>query len=416
MLMGKSLSHIRRVTLVNPLWDFQGSSYWACRDPHLPLELLYSQAMLKQAGLEATVVDAHLEGLSLGALTLRVESLRPDLVVVTTAPSYLFWRCCQPELDIPAAVCRTLGQIAPVVAVGPHGSATPGYALDQLGCAGLIRGEPEEEIVRIACGRPSDATVWAGQFDAAAPGGTATVDVTALPALDYVDYPLELRSHRHHVFWGEGKGAEVEFSRGCPYGCSFCNRRFFRGKYRQRPAERLMEELRRLQARGIDYAYFIDELFGLGRCAGLLQRMAEERPVQFGCETRIDLWDEKRLDELAAAGCISVEFGLESPFPEVQTALNKGYRVDGDRILELMLHAKQRIPWVQGDLMQPPGATPELMEKTEEWRQRAIATGVWVSEPIKAFPYPGSALHEQMIGPLDDHSWLRATENGRCAS
>ncbi|HEX2923423.1 MAG TPA: radical SAM protein, partial [Chloroflexota bacterium] len=227
---------------------------------------------------------------------------------------------------------------------------------------------------------------------------------------DYAGYPLELRTHRHHVFWGEGKGAEVEYSRGCPYGCNFCNRRFFRGKYRQRPVETVMEELSQLNARGIDYVYFIDELFGLGRCAGLLQRLEAERPVQFGCETRIDLWDEKRLDMLASAGCISVEFGLESPFPDVQAALNKGYRIDGDRILELMLYAKQRISWVQGDMMQPPGATSELMQRTEEWRQKAIAAGVWVSEPISAFPYPGSALHEQMIGPLDDRSWQRARE------
>jgi anaerobic magnesium-protoporphyrin IX monomethyl ester cyclase len=408
--MAESLGNIRRITLVNPRWDFEGSSYWACRDPHLPLELLYSQALLKQSGFEATVVDAHLERLSDESLVERVADQDPDLVVVTTAPSYLFWRCCQPELDIPAGVCRLLGEITPVVAVGPHGSATPGYALEQLACSGLIRGEPEEEIVRLATGEPTDAMVWAGQTGTAESSRPAIVDVAALPALDYVDYPLESRTHRHHVFWGEGRGAEVEFSRGCPYGCNFCNRRFFRGKYRQRPAERLMAELHRLRDRGIDYVYFIDELFGLGRCAGLLHNLVEERPVQFGCETRIDLWDEKRLDMLAAAGCISVEFGLESPFPDVQGALNKGYRIDGDRILELMLYAKQRIPWVQGDMMEPPGATADLIERTEEWRQRAIAAGVWVSEPIKAFLYPGSALHEQLIGPLDDRSWLRARE------
>lgn len=408
--MAKPLHPIRRIALVNPRWDFEGSRYWACRDPHLPLELLYTEALLKEAGFSPLVVDAHLEELSLEATAARVGSFEPDLIVVTTAPTYLFWRCCQPELDLPAAVCRTLGGIAPVVAIGPHGSATPGYAFDQIGCHGLIRGEPEQELVRLAQGLPTAATLWAGEPYRPGSGETAVVDMAQLPALEYRDYPLERRTHRHHVFWGEGRGAEVEFSRGCPYGCNFCNRRFFRGRYRQRPVERVLSELRALRSRGVDYVYFIDELFGLGRCEALIQALTEEPLVQFGCETRIDLWDEARLDRLAAAGCISVEFGLESPFPDIQSSLNKGYRIDGDRLLELMVYAKSKIPWVQGDMMEVPGASPELRHRTEEWRQEAIRRGVWVSDPIKLFLYPGCDLHDQKIGPVGDDSWVKARE------
>lgn len=397
----------RRIALVNPRWDFEGSRYWACRDPHIPLELLYTEALLQEAGLPALVVDAHLEDLSLGSTVDRVAGFAPDIVVVTTAPTYLFWRCCQPELDVPAAACRAMAELAPVAAIGPHGSATPGYAFDQLGCQYLIRGEPEQELVRLARGDPTGATLRSGE---AGSGQVAVVDLAQLPALDYRAYPIELRTHRHHLFWGEGRGAEVEFSRGCPYGCSFCNRRFFRGRYRQRPVERVLAELRRLRDRGIDYVYFIDELFGLGRCDALIEALIDEPIVQFGCETRIDLWDEPRLERLAAAGCISVEFGLESPFPDVQSSLNKGYRIDGDRILDLMAYAKARIPWVQGDMMEAPGASDELRRRTEEWRQEAIGRGVWVSEPIQLFLYPGCDLHDRLIGPLGDDSWIKARE------
>jgi len=390
----------RRIVLVNPPWSFEGSHYWACTEPHLPLELLYCEALLKRSGFDAHVVDAHLEGLSLESAASRVKDLHPDLVVLTTAPTYLFWRCPPPELDVPAAVTGALGSIAPVVAVGPHGSATPHYTLDTLGCAAVIRGEPEEELLRLVRGQPGDATIWRGQGDTRA-GDPAGTDMASLPV-------LELRTHRHHVFWGDGRGAEVEFSRGCPYGCIFCNRRYFRSRYRERPLERLLAELRTLRARGVDYVYFIDEVFGLGRGDALLDALAEERPMQFGCQTRIDLWDEQGLDRLAAAGCISVEFGLESPFPEVQVALRKGYRMDADRILQLMVHAKERIPWVQGDLVEPPEASPDLQQRTEEWRQEAINRGVWVSRPVRLFLYPGSDLFDQRVGPVGDDAWLLA--------
>src|SRR5450756_1272162 len=191
----------RRIALVNPRWDFEASRYWACADPHLPLELLYAEALLKQSGFEAAVVDAHLEQLSREAMVQRVAALEPNMIVLTTAPTYLFWRCPQPELRVPAAACAVLAPIAPVVAIGPHGSATPAYVLDQLGCQAVVRGEPELELVRIAQGQASMATVWTGCSDGGGSSHVAIMDVGLLPALDFAGYPLELRTHRHHVFW-----------------------------------------------------------------------------------------------------------------------------------------------------------------------------------------------------------------------
>ena len=49
-----------RVALVNPPWSFKGSIYFGCPDPHLPLELGYSAALLRAAGHEVLLVDGHL--------------------------------------------------------------------------------------------------------------------------------------------------------------------------------------------------------------------------------------------------------------------------------------------------------------------------------------------------------------------
>jgi hypothetical protein len=123
--------------------------------------LLYTEALLEQSGARAWVLDAHLEEMSLAQMADRVASWEPDLIVLTTAPSYLFWRCPPPELEVPSAASAALRGIAPLVAIGPHGSATPGYVLEQLGCHGVIRGEPELELVRVSRGEGSRAMVWA---------------------------------------------------------------------------------------------------------------------------------------------------------------------------------------------------------------------------------------------------------------
>src|SRR5207237_3134862 len=122
-----------RVALVNPPWSFDGSIYFGCRDPHLPLELGYSRALLEASGHETLLLDGRLDDRSAADLADEVAAFGADFTVVTTAPTYLFWRCAQPELRVPAGFLQALaGRGGTTVAVGPHGSATPGPTLRKL--------------------------------------------------------------------------------------------------------------------------------------------------------------------------------------------------------------------------------------------------------------------------------------------
>ena len=107
----------------------------------------------------------------------------------------------------------------------------------------------------------------------------------------------------------DGPGAEVEASRGCPYHCSFCAKIDFRDKYRRRDLAPLLEEIDGLSAQGVGYLYFIDEIFLPQR--PLLEALVG-RGLHFGIQTRIDLWKPEMLDLLGAAGCVSIEAGVES--------------------------------------------------------------------------------------------------------
>ena len=48
-----------------------------------------------------------------------------------------------------------------------------------------------------------------------------------------------------------------------------------------------------------------------------------EREVQFGVQTRIDLWKPALLELLGRAGCVSIEAGVESLTEEGRAALAK---------------------------------------------------------------------------------------------
>src|SRR5207248_9850789 len=87
-----------KFALVNPNWTFEGSTYFGCREPHYPLELLFAQQRLRAAGHDALLLDAHLKNWTTEDSKRRLDSFNPDFLVIPTAPSYLFWRCPQPEL------------------------------------------------------------------------------------------------------------------------------------------------------------------------------------------------------------------------------------------------------------------------------------------------------------------------------
>ncbi len=195
-----------RVALINPTWSFDGSIYFGCRAPHLPLELGCGKALLERAGHTAGIIDGHLQGLSDAELRARVAAFAPDLTVVTTAPTYLFWRCAPPELRVPQRLLRALAGVAGrTVAVGPHGSTTPRAALAKLGVDVVVMGECEEIVLRLADAGGDPARLPSVAFTdhdgtVRVQGGPWASRFTDLPALDWSDAWIARQGHHHHRF------------------------------------------------------------------------------------------------------------------------------------------------------------------------------------------------------------------------
>jgi B12-binding domain/radical SAM domain protein of rhizo-twelve system len=401
-----------RFALINPAWSFEGSIYFGCREPHLPLEFGYAKALLERAGHDALIVDGQL-GAPPGAIdtcsvAAAVEDFRPDFAVVTTAPSYLFWRCAPPELRIPRETIDAIagsvrGRGGKIVAVGPHASTTPLTTVRKLGADIAILGECEDILPKLAGDWNKLESV---SFDGAVRGGPHATDMNSLPALAWLDKTIARHAHHHHRFEAApaGPGAEVEFSRGCPYHCTFCAKENFRDDYRRRPLAVVLEEIDALLSQGVEYIYFIDEIFLPYK--PLLEALAA-RHLKFGIQTRIDLWSCELIDLLGRAGCVSIEAGVESISEEGRRMLDKKCRLSTDDLAERLLYAKDRVPFVQANLLSMEQDDPAAIEA---WRQYLIARGVWANEPVPLFSYPGSPEYTRRWGAPDENAWERAVD------
>lgn len=398
-----------KVALVNPRWDFAGSIYFGCTAPHLPLELGYCGALLEQGGHEVLLLDGALDDLDTAGLADRIADFAPTMTVLTTAPTYLFWRCAQPELRVPRELLLALGSRGGVtVAVGPHGSATPTTTLRKLDCDVVVRGECEEVVAALADAGCKPAGIAALAYwrcgEPIVQGKPHASRFTDLPALRWPREWLMRHGHHHHRFGTEatGAGAEVEASRGCPYDCSFCAKIDFRDAYRRRDLKLLLDEIDGLIAIGTTYIYFVDEIFLPQRL--LLEALAA-RPVQFGVQTRIDLWKPDMLDLLGAAGCVSIEAGVESLTVEGRAALDKKCRLSTDELAERLIHARRSVPFVQANLL---AVADDDRALVAAWRERLEAAGVWANDPVPLYPYPSSPDYRKLWGAPDAQAWERA--------
>jgi anaerobic magnesium-protoporphyrin IX monomethyl ester cyclase len=397
-----------KYALINPNWTFAGSTYFGCREAHLPLEYGYAKALLEKAGHQVLIIDGQLENLSLTDIKSQVTAFQPNFTVITTAPSYLFWRCAPPELRIPQEIILSLKENAGIlVAVGPHASTTPKATLKKLGVDVVILGECEEVLPKLTQDwQTVDSICYWKNDTIQVQGGPHITDMNQLPALYWPDNLVQKHHHHHHRFDvpPQGWGAEVETSRGCPYHCSFCAKENFRNGYRKRPLSVILEEVDHLISQGVEYLYFIDEIFLPNR--PLLESLVG-RNVKFGIQTRIDLWTPALLKLLGQAGCVSIEAGVESITTEGRQQLDKNCKLSTEELSELLIIAKQHIAFVQANLLH---SKADDREAIEAWRKHLQSFGVWANKPVPLFPYPGSPDYLKNWGFPDEFAWERANE------
>ena len=417
-----------KIALVNPRWTFDGSIYSGCRQPHLPLEYGYTRALLERVGHDVLLLDAHLHDIEMPDVVRTLETFAPDTIVVTTAPSYLLWRCAPPELRVSRALLHAVAHLPGLrVIVGPHASTTPVTTLRKLNADVAVLGDCEDTLVRLtealsharigatrklsspddlwrACKAvPSIALRIGDRY--VVQGTPAEAALASLPALVWPQSDVDRHRHHHHRFEAPaaGPGAEMEASRGCPYDCTFFAKDVYRDDYRRRPLGVILEELDGLWRHGVEYVYFIDEIFMPNRA--LLEALIPF-DIRFGVRTRIDLWSPANLELLGRAGCVSMEACVES-ITEGRNPLDRGDRLTTAQMSDRLVRAREHVPFVHANLLD---AEAGRLAEVAQWRRFLIAAGVWANAPVPMFPYPGSPGYARRWGSPDDDAWERAMD------
>ncbi len=200
------------------------------------------------------------------------------------------------DTELTLRLARTLNPNVRIILGGNHASAWPERWLGS-GADYVVQGEGEIPfrmlIEHLALGLHTLDAIpnlyWrAGQAiqRSTAPLPAFNLDTAPLPLWRGVDLS------RYGLGLSDGLAATVEFSRGCPHRCDFCNiNTFWNHRQRTKSIPRMIEELEALRARGVREFIFTDDNFGGDerRTIALLETMVERGlDMRFGCFLRGD--------------------------------------------------------------------------------------------------------------------------------
>ncbi|MCP4579553.1 MAG: B12-binding domain-containing radical SAM protein [Deltaproteobacteria bacterium] len=384
------------ILLVNPHWQGikrqlqpQFKRVWQ------PLDLALAAALLEENGFTVQILDNNVDRLSPEAIGRLAEGF--EKIFITSTP-YDRWQC--PSLDI-QFFFDTVRHIPRnrLYIMGAHVTERPEVILKKSGARAAILGEPEQTILDIAQKDKDNEICALIQGIAYLKGNrlvkTATreqpLDLNQLP---YPAYHLLKMDQYRYEFMGGGF-AILEGSRGCPHGCHFCYLGMYGPRFRQKPLERLLDEVRYITREfQVQNIYFMDLEFGLNRkhliafCKALLEL---DLGIRWCCQTRVTDVDGEVLNWMKKAGCTLIHFGVEAGSERILHQTGKGLTVkDCVRALELTREAGIKTALFMNFGF--PGETLSEMNLTVELAIRLNPTYAAFHLIV---PFPGTELARQ---------------------
>lgn len=215
-------------------------------------------------------------------------------------------------------------------------------------------------------------------------------------------YPTDIiKPSKYGYLWS------VMVSRGCPNRCEFCTvPPFFRGKYRLRPIEHIVAEIK-AAPEGCWFELHADELAANRKYTLELFQALEPLGINWFGEATIKLADDEELLSAAArSGCKSLLIGIETPSRLALADSGKGF-VDPDTTRDKIrrFHA-HGIQITSSMIFGFDGHTPDIFQESVDFCRHIEIDEV---EAVILIPFPGTPLFERMEaeGRILTRDWSR---------
>ena len=344
----------------------------------MPCLGLLKVAALTPPDWEVTIIDEKVEPLP--------PNLEADLVGITTMTTTV-----ERGYEI-ADLYRHRG--TKVVMGGMHASCLPDEALEH--CESVVVGEAEELWPKLL-----------GDFDrqSVQPVYRHQDGYPSLQALPRPNWDMYRQKPYLPVHF-------VETTRGCPIDCEFCAvTSAFGGRYRSRPQDEVLDELRALRPfEGFftlkNCVFFVDDNIISNRAYAreFLARIADLNLNWFGQASMNIANDPQILDLCRKSGCVGLFLGFETLSPEALASIGKGVN-HPEQYLEVVQKIHDHGIGIDGSFVFGLDTDDAgVFERTVDFIRKAKLEVAYFSILT---PYPGTRLQRRLAaeGRLLSERW-----------
>ncbi|WP_066310211.1 radical SAM protein [Bacillus sp. FJAT-29814] len=356
----------------------------------LPLGLAYIAAVLLEEGRTVKAVDFNVSGLNLRRVDHIVQQ-KPSVVGISALTE------TYPNALKIAKRIKELDDHINIVFGGAHASILPDEVLQEQAIDYVVMSEGEAAMAELCQylldgkGQLKDIK-GVGYKDEAGRvrlnPRRELLDPNSLPYPARDLFPMEFYQEQSNISTARG---------GCPFQCPFCSGSYiWEGRRRPRTPENIMEELKMLyEQRGAEYTFFSEDLFTVNKkwVRKLLELINQlDYPIKWGCATRVDCVDEQLIADMAAAGCVSIQFGVESGSQRILDSV-KG--ITKEQVGKVIRACKKYNIHVASSFMVPfPQDTRETLMETKEFIKQLYDEGSQIYMSFTS-PFPGTEFYQK---------------------
>jgi radical SAM superfamily enzyme YgiQ (UPF0313 family) len=373
--------------------------------PVFPLGLAFLAAPLREAGHRLAALDLCFEADPDAAVLTSLAEQAPDAVIISLRNlDNVTWPGSRSYLSGLSDLVTLCKATATVIVGGSGFSLMPLEILAACGADIGLAGEGEQQLPLLLerLEQGADLSGMPGVVLAGRPDFLPPVTVTRIGSPDRTLFDVAR-------YLKEGGMANLQTKRGCPFGCSYCTYPLLEGqRMRMRPVAEIITEIRGLvDEHGVDYLYFVDDIFNYPAefAAELCTAMIDAKlAVSWSAFINPDFITPQLLDLMQRAGCDAVEFGTDSGSPDMLKSLGKSFSVEQVRSASLLCR-EAGLDFAHYIIFGGPGETEASILASFQLMDELAPTAVIAMTGVRIYPGTSlcrTALEEGIITPETD--------------
>ena len=382
---------------------------------HFPMGLAYLASAARNAGHEVSVYQQDIYHWPDSHLTAFLDKNDFDVVEVSVIGGYYQYHKL---LSLSKAINASSRRGSFKYTIGGHGPASdPKYFLEVTSADVVGIGEGEitfVELLEAFEGKRSLESVDGIAYFDTEEGYSRTkprkliedINTIAWPAYDLFDMTYYALVRMPNIR-ATDRSITMLSGRGCTFACNFCYR-MDKG-FRPRSPEGLIEEIRFLQEKyRITYIDFADELLmsSKERTISLCQAFIDAKlDFRWSCNGRLNYADIDVLEKMKEAGCVFINYGIESMDDETLKVMHKALTT---RIIvrgvenTLKVGISPGLNIIFGNINEPLSALEKDVDFLLKYDDHAQLRTI---RPVT--PYPGSELFDYAV----EHGFIKDTRD-----